>query len=147
MIASSTHLLSNSITITMSRLLLIAVLFAVGLQLQAQNIQLKEEPMISLMMDKFIDINKSSSNLEGWRIQILATTDRQRLESVRQTFQYRYPNIPVDWVHTKPYYKLRAGAFSSKLEALRLKYILEQDYPGTYPVRDKNIKPQELIGY
>ena len=147
MIASSIHLLFNTFKFTMSRLLLIAVLIAVGHQLQAQNIQLKEEPLISQMMNKFTDLNKSSSNLEGWRIQILATTDRQRLESVRQTFQYRYPNIPVDWVHTKPYYKLRAGAFSSKLEALRLKYILEQDYPGTYPVRDKNIRPQEIIGY
>ena len=114
---------------------------------EAQNIQIKEDPLITTMMERYTEVNKSKSNIEGWRIQILATTDRQRLESVRQTFQYRYPNIPVDWVHNKPYYKLRAGAFSSRLEALRLKYILEEDYPGTYPVKDKKIRPQELIGY
>ena len=98
-------------------------------------------------MQVFAETNKANTEIEGWRIQILATTDRQRMETVRQSFLYRYPNIPVDWVHNKPYYKLRAGAFSSKLEALRLKYILDDDYPGTYPVKDTNISPEELIRF
>lgn len=126
----------------MTLLLILATFFAKG-----QNIQINEDPLISQMMEKYVESNKSRMNIEGWRIQILATTDRQRLESVRQTFQYMYPNIPVDWVHTKPYYKLRAGAFTSKLDALRLKYILERDYPGTYPVKDNKIRPEELIAF
>ena len=148
MIARNINLFFLTIKYTMSRFLLIICLLISGTYaVNAQNVQTKEDPLITMMMEKFIEINKAKNNIDGWRIQILATTDRRRLESVRQTFQYRYPNIPVDWVHNKPYYKLRAGAFSSKLEALRLKYILEEDYPGTYPVRDKNIRPGELIGF
>ena len=146
MVGYNHNLLFITMKYTMSRLLFIICFFGLLQHVDAQNIQVKEDPLIAMMMDKFVEINKSRNNIDGWRIQILATTDRQRLESVRQTFQYRYPNIPVDWVHNRPYYKLRAGAFSSKLEALRLKYILEQDYPGTYPVRDQNIRPEELIG-
>ena len=112
-----------------------------------QNVILKEDPLITQLVDKFVEINKANSDIEGWRIQILATTDRQRMENVRQTFQYRYPNIPIDWQHQKPYYKLRAGAFATKLEALRLKYILDAEYPGTYPVKDDKIKPSELISF
>ena len=97
-------------------------------------------------MDRFVEINKAKANVDGWRIQILATTDRQKLETVKQTFRYQYPNIPIDWIHSKPYYKLRAGAFATKLEALRLKYILEQEYSGIYLVRDDAIRPEELIG-
>ncbi len=147
MITVHINTFSRTTKYTMSRLLLIACFFAITFGVHAQNIQIKEDPLVTMMVNRFVEINKSKSNIDGWRIQILATTDRQRLESVRQTFQYRYPNIPIDWIHNKPYYKLRAGAFSSKLEALRLKYILEQDYPGTYPVRDKKIRPEELIGF
>ena len=113
--------------------------------LQAQSIQYNEDPVIGDMMDRFVELNRTKGTVGGWRIQILATNDRQKLESARQTFQYRYPNVPVDWVHNRPWYQLRAGAFSTKLEALRLKHILSQDYRGIYPVKDDNIRPVELI--
>jgi hypothetical protein len=112
----------------------------------AQNVQVTEEPAITDLMDAFISQNKEREHLEGFRIQILATTDRQRVESVKQGFRYRYPNIPIDWVHAKPHYKLRAGAFVTKLEALRLLYILKEDYPSAYLAKDRFINPEELIG-
>ncbi|MCI5081107.1 MAG: SPOR domain-containing protein [Saprospiraceae bacterium] len=126
-------------------LIIFAFLFF-GTAMQAQNIQIKEDPVLADMMQQFIDLNKSKTSVEGYRIQILATTDRQRLESVKQGFQYRYPNVAVDWIQTPPYYKLRAGAFATKLEALRLLHILKRDYSNAYLAIDKNIKPYELIG-
>ena len=127
---------------------IILLLFALGAwtSIGAQNVLVEEDAPIGQMMDRFTELNKARSTVTGWRIQIMATPDRQRLENVKQSFQYRYPSIPVDWVHSAPYYKLRAGAFATKLEALRLKYILEQDYPGIYLVKDDAITPRELIG-
>lgn len=125
-------------------LLLLSFLFSAW-QVQAQGVQYNENPIVSNIMDRFVELNKNKKTVEGWRIQILATNDRQKLESARQAFQYRYPNVPVNWVHNRPWYQLRAGAFSTKLEALRLKYILSQDYTGIYPVKDDNIEPEELI--
>lgn len=110
-----------------------------------RNIVIEADKPIAQMMARYAEINKSKKLVEGWRVQLLATPDRQRLETVKQSFQYRYPNVPVDWEHAKPYYKLRAGAFSSKVEAMRLKYILEKDYPGIYLVKDDQIAPRELI--
>lgn len=132
----------------MARFLLLGlILLFASLAAEAQkNVFVEEDPPIGKMMDRFAEANQAREYVDGWRVQILATPDRQRLESVKQSFQYRYPSVPVDWVHSAPYYKLRAGAFASKLEALRLKYILEQDYPGIYLVRDDNIRPRELIG-
>jgi hypothetical protein len=126
-------------------LALLLLAFCYTTNLQAQSIQYKEDRTIGDMMDRWAELNKLKNTVEGWRIQILATNDRQKLESARQTFQYRYPNVPVDWIHNRPWYQLRAGAFSSKLEALRLKYILSQDYTGIYPVKDDNIRPAEII--
>ena len=126
-------------------------LFMLGLvvasNLQAQSVKLVEEPVITEMMDRFTELNKAKMRVDGWRVQILATTDRVELENAKQTFQYRYPTVPVNWIHNKPYYLLRAGAFSTKLEALHLKYNLERDYSGLYLVKDDAIRPQELIGF
>ncbi len=131
----------------MARLFIFSLICLCSFAARAQqNVAIDEDPPIGEMMARFAEINKSKSFVTGWRVQIIATPDRERLESVKQSFQYRYPSIPVDWVHAKPYYKLRAGAFNSKLEAMRLKYILERDYPGIYLVRDDNIRPRELIG-
>lgn len=131
----------------LSRVLFSAI-FLIGplLSGQAQNVIVEADEPIAKMMDRYVELNKARSFVQGWRVQILATPDRQRLETVKQSFKYRYPNIPIDWEHAKPYYKLRAGAFESKLEAMRLKYILQQEYSGIYLVKDDRISPSELIG-
>lgn len=109
-----------------------------------ENTTIVEGPKIAELMNRFTELNKAKGAISGWRIQIMATTDFQKLESSRATFRYRYPNIPVDWQDSKPFYQLRAGAFATKLEALRIKHILSQDYAGLYLVRD-DIRPSELV--
>lgn len=124
----------------------ILILFSSGIIAFAQDIQVKEDPLIAQMMERFALINKSSSTIDGWRVQILATPDRQKLESARSVFQYKYPNLAIDWVHTNPWYKLYVGAFATKLDAMRLQYLLKRDYPNAYLVRDNTVKTVELIG-
>lgn len=111
----------------------------------AQNITETVEPKVSQLMQRFADSNKSKTNVNGWRIQLLATTDRQNMESSLRRFENLYPSIPVDWLHAKPYYKVRVGAFATKRDALRTLYILKEDYPGAYPVQDTKIRPEELL--
>lgn len=113
--------------------------------IHAQSITETVEPKVSDLMNRFVDDNKSMTTVSGWRIQILATTDRQNMESALRRFENLYPSIPVDWLHAKPYYKVQAGAFSTKREALRTLYILKPDYPGAYPVQDNKIRPEELL--
>ena len=108
------------------------------------KIAVNEPPIITEMMRAYEAANRIG-NMTGWRVQILATTNRQQLDSERQSFQYNYPNIPINWVHNRPYYKLRAGAFRTRIEAERLKYVLGRDYDGLYLVRDDNIQPREFL--
>lgn len=108
------------------------------------NISIKTEPGVDALLELFQTVNESETKVEGWRVQILATTDRRRLETVESEFKVNYPSVPVDWVHTKPYYKLRAGAFKTKQEAERLKYTLGQQFEGVYLVKD-DVRESELI--
>ncbi|MEM6376852.1 MAG: SPOR domain-containing protein, partial [Bacteroidota bacterium] len=98
------------------------------------------------LMEQYVRINTAKSYVEGWRVQVISTTDRQRLESVRQSLKARYPYLSTSWVHNRPYYRLRAGAFATKLEALQLQHLLREYYPGSIPTRDTEITASEIIG-
>jgi hypothetical protein len=113
---------------------------------QAQgNVTEKVDPTVASLMKRYVDGNKSTKTINGWRIQLVATTDRAKVEDALQKFQSLYPNIPADWMQSKPYYKLRAGAFTKKRDAIALQFQLKSDYPTAYPVQDSEIKPEELI--
>lgn len=120
------------------------LVFGTIMTTQAQ-VAVEEDFPISQMMERYTEINKSSNQIEGWRVQVMATTDRLKVEDAKRDFLSKHPTIAVDWTHSKPYYRLRAGAFNSKLEAIRLLYLLKKDYPGAYPAKDKKITPLELI--
>lgn len=109
------------------------------------TIKVTEEPEVSNLMNRYLAINESTSTVEGWRIQLLATSDRSKVEDAKRRFQTLYPNIYVDWTHSKPYYKLRAGAYGSKLEATRMLYVMKKDYPTAYPAKDDTIRPIDLL--
>lgn len=108
------------------------------------SISIKTEPGVDALMELFMTESENENKVDGWRVQILATTDRNRLETVQSEFKVNYPSVPVDWVHTKPYYKLRAGAFQTKQEAERLKYTLGRQFEGVYLVKDK-VGENELL--
>jgi hypothetical protein len=99
---------------------------------------------VNQLLNRFSEINETTDVVDGWRVQILATTDRRQLETAEADFQETYPSIPVDWVHNSPYYKLRAGAFFTRPEADRLRQRLSQDIEGVYLVRDE-IEESEIL--
>lgn len=127
--------------------LIVALLFA-GQTLSAQSgVSINVDPSVEDLMELFQTENETVDKVPGWRVQILATTDRGRLETVESQFKVNYPSISVDWVHTKPYYKLRAGAFQTKQEAERLKYTLSKQFEGVYLVKDEISESQLLKMY
>jgi hypothetical protein len=112
----------------------------------AQKGSLTEDPIVTKMMTQFAENNKTKRTVDGWRIQIASTTDRKQMEEALRTFESKYPTVPVNWIHAKPYYQLRVGAFTSKMESLRLLSYLKMDYPSAYPAQDNAIRPAELAG-
>ncbi len=113
----------------------------------AQSVQIAESPGISAVMARYVEVNKSKPTAQGWRVQIFATTDRERIDLEKKLFRQNHPGIWADWTHSSPYYRLKAGAFSTRMEAQRLLYQLADSYPGAFVVQDNAIRPLELIGY
>lgn len=128
-------------------LFILIVSFGAAVAQGLQNIQIKEDPAITNLMSQYMEGNKQKPYINGWRLQILATTDRPKLDETLNNFKAQYPFVPVTWLHERPYYLLRVGAYHSKLQAMSLQQILKGPYPGSYLVQDSQISPIDFIGY
>ena len=125
----------------------IFVLFVLlNLNIFAQKVKIQEDPVISNMMSKFAEINKQKKTTTGWRIQIASTTDRRQMDETVKNFERNFPEVPLTWIHAKPYYQVRVGAYKNKIESLRMLNTVKVDYPTAYPVQDNTIKETDFIG-
>ena len=125
-------------------LLLLFFLSAVTVLRGQRMVAITPDEDVDRVLNLFSDVNEREDKVEGWRVQLLATTDRQQLETTERKFRADYPSVTVDWVHNKPYYKLRAGAFFTRQEAERLRQNLSEEYEGVYLVKDQ-VEETELL--
>ena len=110
----------------------------------SQNIT--ETPEVKSIMERYAANNRMHQTIKGWSIQLLATTDRRKMELKMQEFQQKYPSIFIDWTHSAPYYKLHVGAYQTKLEAIKELHRFKADFPGAYPRIENNIRKATLVG-
>lgn len=99
----------------------------------AQEVQLNETPEVAELYKTWTNQNRSMPHIEGWRVQIMASTDRTQIEAGRVRFRNAYPEVPAEMIHEKPYYKLKVGAFKSRLEALAFITNLSE-FDGAYQI-------------
>jgi len=127
-----------------SLITILSLLFSFSLH--AQSVSIIEDGDVSDLLRRYVDENRSTYYVSGYRIQLLSTTDRRKVESEETKFLRDHPDINVDWEHAKPYYKLRVGAFATKLEATRLLIQLKQRYTGAFLTK-VNLSMSELVSF
>jgi len=110
------------------------------------SVTVNTSPSIDQMMDKFTATNKANTSIKGWRIQIITTDDRRKMEAARGKFSGLYPDVEVQWKHVAPYYRVKVGAYENKMQLMGFLLELKKNFPGVIPVMD-NIKKTELVGY
>lgn len=125
--------------------LLFAFLLA-GFNSQAQQIVINEDPDISSLMEKYISWGKEEGTINGWRIQIINTDDRRRMEKDLSDFRYYFPEVKyVNWKQVSPYYKVIIGAYETKPDVLAFLQKVKEKFPSAIPVVEK-INEKELLG-
>ncbi len=138
----------------MRKIFLFVIVCFWGVQLAtAQNIIINEEPLITKMMYTYVTGGKSANTpttggtvqiVDGFRIQLLATTDRTKVDESQSIFNARYPGVFSGWSQAKPYYRVRVGAFTSRSDATSFLQKIKKDYPDAYIVPDR-VKTSEII--
>ena len=121
--------------------------FCFCVQMNGQGeVNVNTSATITQMMDQFTSKNKAERTIKGWRIQIITTNDRRKMETARSKFASMHPDIEVKWNHVAPYYRVKVGAYENKMQLMGFLLELKESFPGVIPVMD-NIKKSELIGY
>lgn len=103
-----------------------------------------EEPAVSRTMDMFVAQAQTLEFIDGWRIQLINTDDRRRMESARSKFGAQFPYIKMTWEHVQPYYQIKVGAYRNKMALEGFLRELKAEFPRAIPVRDR-INKAELI--
>ena len=81
---------------------------------------------------------ENKNGINGWRIQIAFASKKSKITQEKIRFINKFPDITSIYLtYNAPYYKLRIGNFRSKLEAQKVKYEIDNHYPGAYLVPEK----------
>lgn len=123
----------------------VLILSCLANAVHGQDVQLNLDPAVAQLVRAWVSQNRVNPGIDGWRLQLMSTTDRSRVEAGKMQFLSLYPTIPADWIHEKPYYKLRVGAFHTRQEAQAFLTLLKDTYPGAYPARDPSIHPRDFL--
>ncbi|HAQ39013.1 MAG TPA: hypothetical protein DCX89_02460 [Saprospirales bacterium] len=109
-------------------------------------INIYEEPEITTLMNKYKTWNELEEMVPAWRIQIINTDDRRKMESEMRRFKSIYSNIKqVNWKQVSPYYKVTVGSFESKLHGLAFLDEVKIHFPSAILINEK-ISKKELLG-
>lgn len=112
----------------------------------AQVAQITEQTHITDLMDRWRIYNMGNKEVRGFRVQILATTDRRHMETVQRAFERKYPDYPVHFAHNEPYWYLKTGAFLTNQKAQAFMKQMSKEYPSSLIVSDL-IKGEEFLLY
>jgi len=112
--------------------------------LSAQSSVTYEEPGITDLMRKYKAQNDAVLFVKGFRIQVSSTTDRAKIQRQASQFANYFPHLEANWINEAPYYKLRVGAYETKLKCTYELKQIQEEFPGAYMVVDNRIPIGEV---
>jgi hypothetical protein len=110
----------------------------------SQQVELSAEKGVQDIKAYYQDYMNTKTEGTGWRIQFYSTTDRRNMESTIKRLRSNYPQIKFTWTYDNPFYRIRAGAFRYRQDAMPLLYEFKKEFPGAFPIEDK-VDFRELI--
>ncbi len=106
--------------------------------------QVKEDSGVRSVRAQYENYYSSKSELSGYRIQIVTTTDRREMETKLKLFRQVYPDLFHEWKYSAPYYRIIVGAYLKKRKAKEALYHFRKKFPGSILVFS-DIQKKELI--
>ena len=117
--------------------------FSIVFGLKAQ-VKIQEEDSIRGFMQDYEKTNAENTTQKAWKIQIIATNDRRKMEEAISKFERYFPEHDTNWTHENPYYKVKVGAFETKEDLYSFLLTVKQQFSGAIPVVE-NIEKSELV--
>lgn len=121
---------------------IVILLFTTGVS--AQYVSITEHDGIASLVRTFTQNHKQNSHIKGYRIQIVSTDDRRKMENAMYKCKQLYPEMVPDWEHLTPYYFVKVGAFRKKLDYQGFLMEVKKDFPSSIPIIE-DIRKEELL--
>jgi hypothetical protein len=104
---------------------------------QNDNVTYHQDRQVTELADVYKAYNKKNDVTDGYRIQISFSNDRQEAYNNKSKLYRDLPSEKCYVEYEEPYYKLRVGDYTTRLEAYdKLRDVIGK-YPGAFVVRAK----------
>ena len=118
------------------------LLFFLGISLAAFSqpmgrVEVVADPRLEKMEQSFIKNNKRDQENDGFRIQVAQATERAGILKMQADLTKKYPEMKWYVEFQQPYFRLRAGDFRNRFEALGSVALLKKEFPQAYLVADR----------
>lgn len=121
-----------------------AILALISLNVATAQVTVNESAEVANLMRNYQATERAEEYVEGYRIQIITTPDRRKMEAARAKFISMYPDVYNEWEHVSPYYQVRVGAFETKMDLMPFMIDLKPDFRDAIPVVS-DIKKIEML--
>lgn len=121
-------------------LLILLMSFSISAQ-----IVIEEPEEISQLHEKIKTKNSEKDTDSGWRIQIIATTERRNMDREMVGFEQRFPELKRTAKYKKPYYRIMVGAEKERMELYPLLQKVQEFYPSAFIIKDPEIPKEEFF--
>lgn len=102
-----------------------------------KNVTIQQDSQIATLLYKYKEYNRKREFTDGYRIQIMYTDVRDDVYKSKAAMYMAFPDLVSYVEYEQPFYKLRLGDFTTRMDAT---YYLQQVvtlYPGAFIVRDR----------
>ena len=118
------------------------LLFFLGISLAVFSqpmgrVEVVADPRLEKMEQSFIKNNKRDQENDGFRIQVSQATERAGILKMQADLTKKYPEMKWYVEFQQPYFRLRAGDFRNRFEALGSVALLKKEFPQAYLVADR----------
>lgn len=116
----------------------------------SQNIVVKKDPRIDLLVNKQIEINEvttrnSRRTASGFRILVISSNDRNKVIEAKTKMYREFPELKAYMMYQSPFFRLKVGNFKDRADAEQYLTAIQRIYDkGVYIVPDTiEVRPDE----
>ncbi|MCH2022001.1 MAG: sporulation protein [Saprospiraceae bacterium] len=84
--------------------------------------------------------------LKVWSVQLLLSRDKylatKKVSEIKK--RLKYVTSKIDWFYEAPYYRIYAGGFYTKLDAITLLNQVLESYPNAIVFKNTEAKPSDM---
>jgi hypothetical protein len=127
------------------------ILSAAGLLAQEGQVTVIQDSRVDSILSQYQAIrmryleNPDTKGVPGYRIQVFfdsGSNSSDRARSARDSFFFKFPEIPAYISWKAPNYRVRVGDFRNRLEAERVLQQIIPEYPNAWVIKDEINFPQ-----